>query len=168
MALVGPRGMSMNVDNDKLRLVFDLSDVGWMFDQDAATRVQQVVSEMADLDTFFEATFHRPLKPTVAQAIFSDVTRFKPLVQTFAAPMTTPMRTMVFCVLDGAQIKGIRFEYRFKAKAVLDVEVQFDSGEAATFSSDDLWDAEVLRHFGLMKLSGKPVVDGYFAFRKQA
>jgi hypothetical protein len=121
---------------------------------------------MHEVDKLFHETFGRPLDPPLADAILQDVTRFKPLVQTFASPMTTPIRTMVYCVLDSAQVKAIRFEYRFKALAHIEIDVEYDSGEEATFKSDNLWDAEVLRHFGLMKMGKAPVIDGYYAFRK--
>ena len=108
----------------------------------------------------------RPLDPPLSQAIPADLPRLKPLVQTFASPMTAPIRAMVYCILDGAQVKAIRFDYRFKARAHLEVDVGYDSGESATFSSDDVYDSEALRHFGLMKMGKAPIIDGYYAFRK--
>ena len=87
------------------------------------------------------------------------------LVQTFASPMTAPIRAMVYCILDGAQVKAIRFDSA-SGRAHLEVDVEYDSGEAATFTSDNLYDAEALRHFGLMKMGEAPVMDGYYAFRK--
>jgi hypothetical protein len=154
------------MDERQLRLIFEDSEVGWVFGEDATERAQQFLREMHDVDRYYNATFHRPLDPPLAEAILHDAARFKPLVQTFASPMTTPMRTMVYCVLDGAQVKAIQFEYRFKARARLEVAVEYDSGDKATFASDNLWDVEVLRHFGLMKMGDAPVIDGYYAFRK--
>jgi hypothetical protein len=143
-----------------------LVSIGWVFEEDAAERAQQSLREMDEVDRLFDDTFGRPIDPRLAEAICQDVARFKPLVQTFASSMTTPIRTMVYCILDGAQVKAIRFEYRLKACAHLEVDVEYDSGERATFKSDNLWDAEALRHFGLMKMGDKPVIDGYYAFRK--
>ena len=95
------------MDERELHEVFAASDVGWVLTEDTTRRAQQFLREMRDIDRLFNETFHRPLVPRLADAILADVTRFKPLVQTFASPMTPPIRTMVYCVLDGAQVKAI-------------------------------------------------------------
>jgi hypothetical protein len=154
------------MNEQQLDRVLELSDVGWVLAEDRVERAQQILLEMRQVDLYFNETFGRPLEPPVANAILADVARLKPLVQTFASPMTTPIRTMVYCVLDGAQIKAIRFDYRFKARAHLEVDVEYESGENTTFTSDNVWDVEALRHFGLMKMGQAPVIDGYYAFRK--
>jgi hypothetical protein len=150
----------------QLREVFDQCDVGWVFDEFAAERAEKILHEMHDVDRVFREAIGRPLDPPLAQAIPADVARLKPLVQTFASPMTAPIRAMVYCILDGAQVRAIRLDYKFKARSHLEVDVEYDSGEAATFASDDVYDAEALRHFGLMKMGKAPVIDGYYAFRK--
>ena len=48
----------------------------------------------------------------------------------------------------------------------LAVLAQLHVGHTSRFESDDLWDAEFLRHLGLLKVSGRPVIDGYYAFRR--
>ena len=154
------------MDQRQLRLIFEQSDVGWVFEEHADERTQAILSEMHETDVVLHDTVGRPLAPSLEDAILAEVARFKPLIQTFASPMTAPIRAMVYCVLDGAQVKAIRFDYRFKARAHLEVDVEYDSGVAATFASDDVYDAEALRHFGLMKMGKAPIVDGYYAFRK--
>jgi hypothetical protein len=154
------------MDERQLREVFRQCDVGWVFDEHASERAQQILKEMHETDRVFNEKIGRPLDPPLAQAIPTDVARLKPLVQTFASPMTAPIRAMVYCILDGAQIKAIRFEYQFKARAHLAVDVEYDSGVGATFESDNPFDAEALRHFGLMKMGEAPLIDGYYAFRK--
>lgn len=154
------------MDERQLREVFEQCDVGWVFDENASERAKQILIEMHEADRVFNEKIGRPLDPPLAEAIPADVARLKALVQTFASPMTAPIRAMVYCILDGAQVKAIRFDYRFKARAHLEVDVEYDSGEAATFTSDNLYDAEALRHFGLMKMGEAPVMDGYYAFRK--
>jgi hypothetical protein len=72
------------------------------------------------------------------------------------------MRTMVFCVLDGASVRSLRFEYQAQESARLEISVEYDSGRSSRFESDDLWDAEALRHFGIFKMDNKPVLDGYY------
>jgi hypothetical protein len=144
------------MDERQLQQVFEQCDVGWMFAQGAVERARQVLREMHEVDRVFFERFNRPLDPPVADAILADVTRFKALVQTFASPMTAPIRAMAYCLLDGAQLKAVRFDYRFKARAHLEIEIEYDPGEPVTFSSDDLWDAEALRHLGLVKRARHP------------
>lgn len=155
-----------------LRNVFAECDVGWVFegesDEDASKRAQQILNEMRALSQHYATKFGRPLPEPIERLILSDVAHFKPLVQSFASPLTTEMRTMIFCLLDGAHIKAVRFEYERKQHTRLEVDVGSDNtGVRVCFQSDDLWDAEVLRHFGLFKMSGKPVIDGYYAFRNK-
>jgi hypothetical protein len=160
------------MDEETLRNLFTECDVGWVFeeegDEDASKRAQQISAEMYALAQHYANTLgeRRPLPEPIDRLILSDVARFKPLVQSFAPPLTTEIRTLIFCLLDGAHIEAIRFEYDFKQRAHLEVEVGYDNfGGRACFRSDEVWDVEVLRHFGVFKVRGKPVIDGYYAFR---
>ncbi len=155
------------MDEQQLFQVFDECGVGWVFGEHASERARRILEEMSEVDRVISDKLARPLD-ALADAILADTARFEPLVQAFASPMTAQIRAMVYCVLDGAQIKAIRFEYRFKECAVLEVDVEYDSGKRVRFESDNLWDAEALRHFGLLKMGGAPIIDGYYAFRKRA
>ncbi len=161
------------MDERALRDLFAQCDVGWVFegegDESASERARQIVGQMSALTQKYEEKVGSDLPETVERRILSDVVRFKPLVQSFASPdMTSEMRTMIFCLLNGGQVRAIKFEYKLKQRAHLEVEIVTGAGKAIHFESDELWDAEVLRHFGLAKLSGSPFIDGYYAFRKSA
>jgi len=145
---------------------FERCDAGWIFSQDSVETVAQMLAEISQVERYCAEQLHRPQGTPLQDRIMSDVDRYKPLVQTFALPMTTPMRAMVLCILEGAQVQRIGFDYSLKQRANIQVELEFESGEWASFSSADVWDAEVLRHFGLMKIDAAPVIDGYYAFRK--
>lgn len=158
------------MDEGTLRKLFTDCDVGWVFEgeseEDASERARQISAEMDALAQHYVDALGRPLPAPIDQLILSDVARFKPLVQSFAPPLTPEMRTLIFCLLDGAHIEAIRFDYELKQRARLEVEVGYDnSGGRACFRSDEVWDVEVLRHFGVFKVRGKPVIDGYYAFR---
>jgi hypothetical protein len=158
------------MDEKTLRDLFAQCDVGWVFDGEgseaASRRAKQILAEMNALGEMYAIKVGRPLPDLIERLILSDVIRFKPLVQSFASPLTDETRAMIFCLLEGGHVKAIRFEYERKRHAHLEIEVETESGESACFQSNELWDAEVLRHFGLAKLSGAPVIDGYYAFRK--
>ena len=153
---------------EQFQTVLELADVAWLLNDSPRERYEQVMREMADVDAIMTRSFTMMRYAPVAEAILSDPDRLKPLVQTFASPMTAPIRAMVYCVLEGAKVDEVNFRYVHKQQSQLEVVVSFDSGESARFQSAELWDAEALRHFGLMKSSGKPVIDGYYAFRKAA
>lgn len=138
---------------------------GWILDEEPEARAQQILNEIDAVEQCYHRTFGRTLDPPLWEQLCTEARGLKPLIQSFASPMTTPIRTMIYCVLDGASIKSLRYVYDAEQKSELAVEIEYPSGERATFTSDDLWDAEVLRHLGLMKASGRPVVDGYYAFR---
>jgi hypothetical protein len=156
----------MPMDLPRLKTVFAVCGVGWMFDEDAEARANQVLIEMHQLDRYYFEKFKRPLDPPISELILSDTTRFKPLVQSFASPMSDAIRTMIYCVLEGAQVMSIRFSYEFRRSVQLDIAVGFPGAEQVSFSSTNLWDVEAIRHFGLMKMGNAPVIDGYYAFRK--
>ena len=141
------------------------ADVAWILGQSPHECHERVLKEMREVDSIMKQRFTTTYKP-VADAILSDPQRLTPLVQTFASPMTAPIRAMVYCVLEGAQVDEVTFRYIHKQQSQLEVTVSFNTGASARFQSSELWDAEALRHFGLMKASGKPVIDGYYAFRK--
>jgi hypothetical protein len=39
------------------------------------------------------------------------------------------------------------------------------TGQQLEFSSNVVWDAEVLRHLGIMTMGKKPILHGFYAFR---
>ncbi len=71
---------------------------------------------------------------------------------------------MIYCLLQGAQVRSLQVNYEYCHSATLRVEVEVTPGETLPFESTELWDFEALRHFGLMKMGNKPVVDGYYSF----
>ena len=46
--------------------------------------------------------------------------------------------------------------------ALLEITLEYPTGMPSKFSSNDLFDAEVLKHFGMFKLDNRPVLDGYY------
>lgn len=156
-----------------LATLFAVSDVGWVFEQATSEEGPDQVAErirahMSKVNQEMAKAF--PLRPhlLVEESIRTDSSQFKALIQAFASPVTAPMCAMIYAVLDGAEVTAIEFSYKARESVSLSLTVQYETGEAATFLSDDAWDVEVLRHFGIMKLGNKPVIDGYYAFRKAA
>jgi hypothetical protein len=161
----------MTPSADQLARLFETADVGWVFDpstfgEEPAATAARILHEMALVDRVLASKIGLLHPKPVVDSIFSDSARLKPLIQAFASPVTAEMRAMIYCVLDGAEVLSIQVTYERQAHADIRVVVEYESGLQAVFLSDDVWDFEVLRHFGTMKLGDRPVVDGYYAFRK--
>ena len=86
---------------EQFQTVLERADVAWLLNDSPRERYQQVMREMADVDAIMTRSFTMMRYAPVAEAILSDPDRLKPLVQTFASPMTAPIRAMVYCILEG-------------------------------------------------------------------
>jgi hypothetical protein len=142
---------------------FNAADVGWYFDHDVAMRAENVAAEAGRVSA--EVTNRLGHRVDVLNELLSNPTRLAAFVQTFAMPMTNPIRAMVYLILGGARVVELQYAYSRSSTSDLHVTLETVSHDRLEFGSTELWDAEVLRHFGLAKLGDKPLVDGYFAFK---
>lgn len=151
-------------DLNALAGILELSGVGWLLNEDRETRLRQLASEMTDLS----AELNQRLAPTKVDALgemLREPAALRPLVQMFASPTSRTMRAMVYCVLRGMEIMAIDFSYRLKQTASLTVSLRNDiTGQDMEFRSDLVWDAEILRHLGIMTMGKKPILHGFYAF----
>lgn len=139
------------------------SGVGWLLNQDADARLEQIRSEILDVSAELSRRLPR-MKIDVLAEVLTDPA-LKPLVQMFASPTTRDMRAMVYCVLRGMTIKDIEFSYKLKQRVDLAVVLQNEiTGEELTFKSDRVWDVEILRHLGIMTMGNRPIIHGFYAF----
>ena len=85
-------------------------------------------------------------------------------LQTFALPVSDEIRAMVYFVtMEDADIKELKMDYVSKKTFSLRVKLELNSGKQINFNSDSIWDAEVVRHFGVMLMNNKPIFTGYFS-----
>jgi hypothetical protein len=151
-------------ESTKLATLLDGCGVGWLLAEDRDTRLTQIALEIAQVSTELNQLL-APAKIDVLGEIMSDSVTLKPLVQMFASPTSNPIRAMVYCVLRGMNIVAIDFSYRLKQTVSLTVSLRDDvSGQELTFTSDLVWDTEILRHLGIMTMGKKPVLHGFYAF----
>lgn len=146
-----------------LELVLHAAGVGWVLQEDKDARLTQFLKEIDELSTDLRQRLS-PLPIDVLPEMASEPNELRPLVQLFASPTSTTIRAMAYCVLRGADIKSVRFEYEMRRTAKLRIVLTDNVHEELIFETDEIWDAEVLRHFGIMKSSGLPVLHGYYAF----
>ncbi len=90
--------------------------------------------------------------------------KMRAFLQTLAAGVSPSLLAMVArIVLREARVTGVRFEVASGRSSSLHVEIEDPDGGVQSFDSSEIWDAEVLRHFGLMRIGDTPLISGYYA-----
>ncbi|GEM_PF-5044288 len=90
--------------------------------------------------------------------------KMRAFLQALMAGVSPCLLAMVARILlREASVIGLRFEVVSHRSAALHIEIQDPDMGQQSFDSTDIWDAEVLRHFGLMKLGDEPIIAGYYA-----
>jgi hypothetical protein len=144
--------------------LLEVSGIGWLLQEDRDVRLRQIAAEITELSSELSRRL-APAKIDLLGEMLKEPEALKPLVQMFASPTSCVMRAMVYCVLRGMEISAIDFSYRLKRTVTLTVSVQNDvTGQELTFESDLVWDAEILRHLGIMAMGKKPILHGFYAF----
>jgi hypothetical protein len=152
-------------DIDALATVLEQSGVGLLLNQDRLGRLNQIAQEVHEASQEIASRIGSPGFDLLGE-MQHDTSALKPLIQLFASPTSKEMRAMVYCVLRGMEIKTIDFSYRFKSAVSLSVKLEHNvTGEPLVFLSDVVWDAEILRHIGIMTMGQRPVLHGFYAFR---
>lgn len=87
----------------------------------------------------------------------------KAFLQTFTLSVSNEMIAMVyFIAIENAEIKALTVNYICKKSFALNIELALPSGKKISFRSDNIWDIEVIRRLGVMKMNDKPLFAGYF------
>ena len=150
-------------DAEKLAELLEASGVGWLLAESRDERLAKIAQEIAKVSS--ELSRLLSAEVDVWREMRDDPAALKPLVQMFASPTSCIMRAMVFCVLRGMNIESIDFCYRSRQSVSLNVTLQHDvTGERYPFRSRLVWDVEILRHLGIMKMGDKPILHGFYAF----
>ena len=80
------------------------------------------------------------------------------------------MRLMIWRVLAGARIASVDLKYTRLKEARLRIVLNkrpattSENQNEEVFESDNLWDFQLLQHFAMLALNGKPILEGFFAF----
>ena len=91
--------------------------------------------------------------------------KMQALLQNLGAGVSPSMLAMVARILlREAAVLAVRFDYASHLDSVaLHVEIYDPDQGPQSFDSTDVWDAQVLRHFGLLMIGDKPSIAGYYA-----
>jgi len=93
--------------------------------------------------------------------------RVTAFLQALGGTRTPTMLVMVWRVLQGMEIDQLVMEYnRAEKRFFLRIELVSPYGEPTeAYESDEINDAALVRHFGIMKMDGRPIMDGFYALR---
>ena len=155
------------MSDDQLRQLFSAAGLDWLFTDGAPARLAQIRQEMHEVELDYRQRFARDLDLFALCA--QDVAQKRALPETFAASMSVHIRTKVVRIFEGAWIDSISLEYRYRQHCRIAVQLLMPHEELHgndRFVTENFWDAEVLRHLGMMTADGLPVFYGYFAFRR--
>jgi len=156
----------MNDKLDRVRRVLEGAGLGWLLQDDVEVRCKMYLEEMAEMDAWL-AERGVARKRSFLEEAEEDPEATRAVVQTFAVPMTTPIRGVAYLVADGADIRDISFEYRDGESVCLKVAVAPGSGRRPVVQAEstEVWDVEFLRHLSIMKMGDQPLLSGYYALR---
>jgi hypothetical protein len=106
--------------------------------------------------------------PNLEQLGKDNSHKLKAFLQALDSASTPAMLVMVWRVLHGDLIKAIdmkcEYENEFHLLVILEDP---QTGQISKYESHDIDDASLVRHFGTMKVSDKPLFDGFYALRTQ-
>jgi hypothetical protein len=89
--------------------------------------------------------------------------------QALGGTRTPNMLLMVWRILQGMEVKEIQLTYRRQEIFHLRVVLESPYGEEdEPYDSTDIGDFALLRHLGSLTISGLPVFDGFYAFRRHS
>ncbi|HYO65530.1 MAG TPA: hypothetical protein VEU33_05560 [Archangium sp.] len=149
-----------------MRQLFDTAGVGWALKEGAETEARRYLQEIQAVQAEYERLLSEPLASPLFEQLVEESEALTPLIQAFASPTSASIRVMIYCILKGAEIRRVHYAYELERRSHLTIDVELSDGRSLRFESEDLWDAEVLRHFGMTKRGGRPILEGYYAFRR--
>jgi len=162
----------MNVPVDKFEWLIRDSGQAWMLDfwGDAAHAVQTL---RETLRRTYDAYEHR-FKDAPVRTHFNDDVLFqeqqsnphkvKAFLQAMGATSSPDMLVMVWRILQGDIIRATQMRYEYERLFELSVELEDSLTEfGSRYSSTDINDAALLRHWGIIKMDNQPIFDGFDA-----
>jgi hypothetical protein len=149
-------------DMDGLANLLEQSGLGWLLAEDRDARLEQIGREVSETSAEITKRLGNP-PVRLLDEMQQDTAALKPLIQLFGSPTSTSTKAMVYCVLRGMEIQSLSFTYESKRQVSLEVVLADGvTGQKHEFSSNVVWDAEVLRHLGIMTMGEKPLLYGFY------
>ena len=150
------------------------NDLGWMIDMYSPREraIPYLMDQLARLTVEFRNKFRYDVSFSPEQ-LRAEAERnphvIRSFLQALAATGKMDMLLMVWRILQGLSISEVTLNYVEQASFRLVVVLAMPGEEGIQreeYSSDDINDAKLLRHFGITTVNGRPLFDGFFPSRK--
>jgi hypothetical protein len=156
------------------RLLRD-NDLGWMIDMYAPREgaVPFLLENLANLTTQYRNRFHCEISfapETLAAEAERNPHKIRAFLQALGVTRSPDMLLMVWRILQGLSIRDVAMNYRELEEFRLSVTLarQGESrDELETYRTNEIGDSALLRNFGITKVDGKPLFDGFYPIRKK-
>lgn len=90
--------------------------------------------------------------------------KVRAFIQAMGESNSAEMLIMVWRILQGMEIQHLEMKYVLSSEFSLAVTLRSPYGEPdETYHSDNIDDAALVRHFGVMKIDERPILDGFYA-----
>jgi hypothetical protein len=149
------------------------NDLGWMIDKYAPKdrAIPFLLEQLEKAST----EYRRRIAVDVSfqpEALLAESERcphkVRAFLQALAISRSPEMLVMVWRILQGLRIHEVTMNYREQEAFRLGVVLACPGGdEDPPYSSDDINDAALVRHFGITTVNGAPLFDGFFPLRKK-
>jgi hypothetical protein len=160
-------------DPDVLDRLLRANDLGWMIDM-YGPRDQAIPFLIDQLHRVAEryqsrVGVHVSFAPeTLEHESAHNPHKVRAFLQALGCTRSPDMLVMVWRVLQGLSIREVNMTYR--ERDTFDLRVVLarpgDAGDQLEdYSTQDINDASLFRHFGIATVSGRPLFDGFFPLR---
>ena len=156
------------------RLLRD-NDLGWMIDryEPRERAVAVLLEQLARLTADFRTRFGNEVSfaPETLQAEAErNPHRIRAFLQSLGVSGNPNMQLMVWRIIQGLSIREVAMHYREQEAFSLTVTLARRGegpDELESYSTNDINDAALLRHFGITTVDKRPLFDGFFPLRKK-
>ncbi|SRR6266849_3771005 len=148
--------------------------LGWMIDKFPPP--ERAVSNLLKRLEHVEAEFRVRIKDNVSfspQTLEAEAARNPHKVRAFLQALGTSespeMLVMVWRILQGLTIKDVKMDYHEREKSFsLAVTLALpEDSHCEEYRSMNIYDAALVRHFGITKVRGSPLFAGFFPMREK-
>jgi len=157
---------------DKLEQAIRGSGEEWLIDSfappsEAMNRIRKAISE---LDSLAKQRLGKNSPDLSENAIVEEYTRnptkIRAFFQALGSTHNPEMLLMVFRIIRGMEIDNVQISYEKKKAFNMQVELLSPYGEPSeSYNSQNINDFALLRHFGILTIDEKPVLDGFYSLR---
>ena len=146
------------------------NDLGWMIDKyhPRERAIPKLLEQLTAMTHEFRTKFGYDLSFSPEQLSAESKRnphKIRAFLQALAASGKVEMLLMVWRILQGLSIKRVMLDYAEESSFRLTVVLARpcdEGGGSEEYSSEDISDALLLRHFGITKVSKRPLFIGFF------